>query len=1237
MCYGYGDLYFAAVVVAGCGSKDCYELIRACITYRSGCICILDAPCTDGAYRKLENRYKVAIGCILCANDYIFIICGRYGYGNGLFCCEVVVTFLEAEGYGVFACINNLFYNFSILGDHYGKCCTVRCGNACDGVFLGIVYLGIILRSVDVYTCLCNTKADCCALCTDQVFITLCNCLNVVRACCRRNGCGVLTVDLGCIYVSYGACEVGLGCGCVCLRSIRPTVDCKIGNYDLCLYYLIGQLYVFGCIRCIPLVVVLIDQAECYSIGSYAGAAVVGYVVFTCTYKTGGQVGAGVYLLKLGVGDLGNGDCLLFNAEVTRCYQILIVGIGCGESCYIRACIRRNGRAVCAVICGCQLIFNGNGSCKSLCCSCISCFTVYPRIDAGCCSPLVVCCYDSIGECLICIGTVGPYVVAVCKCYRYGIGAYVDAAVIGYCVSLCCKQTGCQGCACVDLVTVCCRDRGCIDTFLCYGYGDLYLAAVVVAGGGGVNRYELLGACVANCGCGIDILDAPCSFYTCGKNDLFKYEVAVGCCLRKNHVFDIGRLCNRYRGCNHRFVVVSCFGKRNGDGINTCIGERCNCLTVLLVNKYQFALGVRTCNGIQYKCIAVINEVVAFIYIINTCGCFCYFDFKLACYRVVVDGIFGRVESSKAMGSCCGDFCCQQICPAISCRKLHVGKRKRFRPDCRQHLVEVCYGINLIDGKRNYLGCRIVCILQGQRDLINACILLRGVTENNKIINLAVRIFYNVRNRVFDATVVIKSCAAHDLDDHLLGGNCDFNRSFDNVISAIGGGKHSDVCLLANRADKIFGTLPSPFSVRVSTECDRADQIAVCNGSCAERGICDVEGCGVDGKCTLLNLKHDVGVGCGCGQRIDANACSNVLGIGDGKTNQLEIIKSRNFVFNGGKCLVGEDGVTVDLNGYLSRFDFVSANECTLIVGIVNFEIVVVRACIGVICSGVFVEDDVDGSVRFVGRQLTGTVVDKAIYDFGEGDFLLFNIYGNGVGCKNLACFVCNEADGEDLLAGITDGAFCIVELPCTYNSIRELDALERVAIGRFNLGDRRDLRGVACGKGHVVGEDIGNIRRPAFKDVARLFGCYDLFHIGNIQEMEGLEYFAIDLKLYLIHDNYGNVEALSRIVEFEQLATDFGRVNVRGYHRKIDGNLGCCSVHIGTRKCDTAQIHRFAVRGNSVEITQVQLVACAIVTCFVSASGHHKDACKQCGNNSDTNDYSNDNLSFHKFLLWKM
>ena len=797
--------------------------------------------------------YNLVVGC--CSNRY----------GNRLFCSEVVCTFLNAEGYGVRACINDLFNNFSVLGDHNGQLFTVRCRNTRDGVFLGVIYLGVgIVCTVDGNACLCNGEGDRFTLCSDQVFVALCNCLHVVGTCIRGNDCCVLSANSICINVSY-CTKVGCCRGCVCLIAKRPTVDSKIADDDLCLYYFIGQAYVIGIVCGCPLVVILISENERCRIGCYVCSAVIGYGVFFRFGKSGGQDRTGIYLCKLGCRDLGNSHCFLCNAEFACRYQILIVGIGCGESCYVCTCVCRNGSAVRAVVCSQNLIFNGNGSCKSFCHFCIACVTVYPRIDGRLCCPLVVCRHNSIGKALIFGRTVRPHIVAADECYRYGMCTNVDRAVIGYYVSLCINKSRCQDRTGEYLFAVCCRDCRSVYTLLCYGYGNFYFAFVVVAGGRGINGYKGLNTCIANGGCFIGVLNSPCSLNACGKCDLSEYKIAVGCGLGKDNVFGVICFCDRYRGCNHCSFVVSGLGKRNGNGVNACIGKRINCLAVLLVSKYQLALGVRTCNGIQEECSAVVSELIIGTYVIDGSSCFGYVDFKLTGYRIVVCGILGCIDRFEAVCSRGGNFGCERICPRISCGKCNVGKLERFGPGCADHLLKVGHRIDLVNGECNYLGCRVVLVLKRQRDLVNACILARCVAENGKIINGACSlILNNVRKCMLCCTVIIKGCAANDFDNEFLGSNCDFNSSFDNVISAIGRCKHSNVCLLADCANQNIGILPRPLTVGVDVELDDTDQIAVCNNTRAECGVGNLQCGGVDSNRAFFYVENEVLIGSGC-------------------------------------------------------------------------------------------------------------------------------------------------------------------------------------------------------------------------------------------------------------------------------------------------------------------------------------------------------------------------------------
>ena len=303
--------------------------------------------------------------------------------------------------------------------------------------------------------------------------------------------------------------------------------------------------------------------------------------------------------------------------------------------------------------------------------------------------------------------------------------------------------------------------------------------------------------------------------------------------------------------------------------------------------------------------------------------------------------------------------------------------------------------------------------------------------------------------------------------------------------------------------------------------------------------------------------------------------------------------------------------------------DFVSANECSLVVGIVNLEIITVHACIGVIGFGVLIEENVNGCVGFVGGNLTLAVVNEAINDFGEGNLFFCYTNGDRIGCKNFTRLVGNEADGEGSLTRIANSSLGIVKLPSTYYGIGQLNAAKLITVGRVHRGDRRDLRGIDSGKGHVFGDDFGNFFRPSRKDVTELFGGLHLFQFAGVQNVERFERFTVNFELDLVLYNYGNVERLSRIVEFEKLCTNFGGVNVSGYHRGIHLDYGSFAP-LRAEKRNARKIHRFAISNDSVEIfTQIQLVSCTVVTCFVSAGSHNEQACKQHSNSGDTNDYS--------------
>ena len=112
----------------------------------------------------------------------------------------------------------------------------------------------------------------------------------------------------------------------------------------------------------------------------------------------------------------------------------------------------------------------------------------------------------------------------------------------------------------------------------------------------------------------------------------------------------------------------------------------------------------------------------------------------------------------------------------------------------------------------------------------------------------------------------------------------------------------------------------------------------------------------------------------------------------------------------------------------------------------VNFKIVLINTCIGVICITTRIENNVlifvKGGIGFESRILFFAVVNKTVNDIREHNLFLFYIQYEGVFFDYFAGFVYNETNVELLLARGTKCAIVeLIKLPRTHNRVRQLNA----------------------------------------------------------------------------------------------------------------------------------------------------------------------------------------------------
>ena len=307
--------------------------------------------------------------------------------------------------------------------------------------------------------------------------------------------------------------------------------------------------------------------------------------------------------------------------------------------------------------------------------------------------------------------------------------------------------------------------------------------------------------------------------------------------------------------------------------------------------------------------------------------------------------------------------------------------------------------------------------------------------------------------------VIIKGGIANNLDNHRLGNNRDFNFTFDLLVCTVGGNKDSSMLLLAYRAYRCIGSLPDPLAVGVHLKADGADQILVGSSLGEQNGIANaLKRCLNDLKCAILYLELNAGVGCLCGDLMLTN--DNTLRVNDGKANKLcelllaHTLETGNLIFDFGKCFVCKNLCIFNFNGNDRGLDDIGSLCFANVVGIVNFKVVAIFSCIGIVLVTVPPSGDLYVDIRCIGGLLTLAVVSKVGKNI---DLNRTSCYVNDQLCRfeDLVGLFFDKAYVKGSSACVTNGDFGMIELPCACCIVGKLDIGKLIPIGRLNCGKR--------------------------------------------------------------------------------------------------------------------------------------------------------------------------------------
>ena len=450
--------------------------------------------------------------------------------------------------------------------------------------------------------------------------------------------------------------------------------------------------------------------------------------------------------------------------------------------------------------------------------------------------------------------------------------------------------------------------------------------------------------------------------------------------------------------------------------------------------------------------------------------------------------------------------------------------------------------------------------------------------------------------------------------------------------------------LLACISYRNIRSFPSPFSIGVRCKLYRTKQVT--KGSLPVfsldglRFSNTLNGCSSNGERTLFYNKLNARVGCLCSDLVFAN--NNCIGINDSQANELceffltHALKANNLIFSLGKRFVCQNLLIFDFNGNGCGLNNVGTLCFTRIVEIVNFKVVVVFACIGVVLITVQPSRNLYINVCCVGRLLASSVVSEVSKNV-KFYFTLCYVHSQLCFFENCIGSLCNKAYAKGSLTCVANSALGIIKLPSTCCVRGKSNVGKLIPIGRFDCGKLGNVCLVVCSKGHVFEEDIGNFRRPTRERVAFLLRGDNAGEFGSVQSINCFKYFAVYYKIDFVLYANRNGERLSRIVQVEHYGSHPRRIDVGGYHRCVNRNFGGYTV-LGYHNGNQAQINCITVSNNALKFLGVQLISHIrnrrLVIAVGNDLGYSGATRKEYGNGSDPNDYSLYNFFFHNFLL---
>ena len=295
----------------------------------------------------------------------------------------------------------------------------------------------------------------------------------------------------------------------------------------------------------------------------------------------------------------------------------------------------------------------------------------------------------------------------------------------------------------------------------------------VVSVCGSKDQSELSLTNVTNRSGFISPFNAPSTGGAFGQLNNLHSKITVNGGLREVNDIGIGGRINGNGCCYLCLFVVITFGKCDDDGICTGIcntGER----RTVFISIYKLSL-VRSCYTCDGENFSVINGGVAVFCIVDCGSCLCNLYSNLSVHYVVVNRIGGSVDN--CISSCYGSFnSLIGVCPSVALEKLDIRKLQRCGPNHIERLLEIHFGIDLVNGERSYLSCGIVGIRQAQLYRVGACIDARNtqnvsvcILDNNnhfKIFTGIAVCLLNCKGNLLLVSIIVEDSGANDFDNH---------------------------------------------------------------------------------------------------------------------------------------------------------------------------------------------------------------------------------------------------------------------------------------------------------------------------------------------------------------------------------------------------------------------------------------------------------------------------------------